>query len=106
MCDKRSTVNLKLSSEKTVRVDPCIREHIAQMNKNGFETLACCCGHGIYPRTVVVKVPSGKIAVFYDPNTLVYIPRTRNFYKKDENGFYYIPEVQNSLHSKDKEVEK
>jgi hypothetical protein len=97
MCDKRSTVTLKLS-DKTIRVDSCMREKILALNENGITTLACCCGHGIYTETIVV---SGGIILAKNVEKFVTTSRIRNFYKKDTNGYYYIPEV-----SSPKECEK
>jgi len=57
--------------------------------KNCF-LVACCCGHGRYPTTIVVKYSSGRIREVLSETD---IPRTRNFYKLDSEGFYYIPEV-------------
>lgn len=109
MCDKRSTVNLKLPSGKTFRVDPCMRELIQQLNKDGVQTVACCCGHGIYPETVVFKVSSSPLmfSVFvhtkkFPHHKALPIPRTRNFYKMDKNGFYYIPETLNPKDAQEK----
>ena len=72
------------------RIDPCMR--ILIKNLNIYTTLnikACCCGHGKYPMTLLIKFDeemidliSGKI-----------IPRKKKFYKKDKQGYYYIPEV-------------
>jgi len=74
------------------RIDMCIRPFILNLNlmrDKSFKILACCCGHNKYPLTIVVsdgkkifELVSGKA-----------IPRTRNFYKSDGKGFYYIPET-------------
>ena len=59
-----------------------------------LKTLASCCGHGIYDPTIVVKDKTGNIFEYYSSKLLG--PRKRNrYYKKDNNGFYYIPEVIN-----------
>jgi len=55
-----------------------------------WKTVACCCGHGKYPMTIVVESPHGNhLEIVSDK----YIDRKRNFYKKDKQGYYYIPEV-------------
>ena len=65
----------------------------------GYKTLACCCGHGhdIYPMTVVVEkiIKGEKLNFELFTNTL--IPRKRNFYKRDKDGYYFIPEVLGSF---------
>jgi hypothetical protein len=70
-------------------IDPCIKVLIDSLQHFGIETLSCCCGHGKYPMTIVVK--SG-----YGPFELVSgtpIPRKKKFYFKDKQGVYYIPET-------------
>jgi len=62
-----------------------INEH-----SNTIKTVACCCGHGKYPMTIIVKHNSGDV---FDLLSECDIPRTRNFYKRDKEGYYYIPEV-------------
>ena len=93
MCQKRSSVNCIISynkSFKKIRVDPCIRHLILSLNNHGYTTVACCQGHGRYPLTVICKTKTNR---YYDLISGKDIPRTRNFYKKDSNGFYYIPEL-------------
>ena len=47
-------------------------------------------GHGRYPLTIIYRTADGR---FYELFSGKQIHRTRNFYKKDKNGFYYIPEI-------------
>ena len=72
------------------RIDPCMKELLKHIH--GW-VVACCCGHGKYPMTIVkkmglsndiynVEIISGKI-----------ILRKKRFYKKDKQGYYFIPEV-------------
>ena len=74
------------------QIDECMREEIKDMNeKSVFVTLACCCGHGKYPKTIVVKsFVNGKPWEIFSKK---YIPRKKKFYKKDNEGYYYIPET-------------
>jgi len=54
--------------------------------------VACCCGHGKYPMTIVIEIndkEKTKMELFTDK----IIPRKKRFYKKDKEGYYYIPEV-------------
>ena len=92
MCQKRSSVNFLLHDGKIIRVDPCIRHLIHSLNAHGYNTVGCCCGHKRYPLTIICKTKSGR---FYDLVSGVDIPRTRNFYKMDEDGYFYIPEIVN-----------
>lgn len=80
------------------RIDPCMRNIIQELdvlyqiaNKKGIKVVACCCGHGKYPMTIVIS--NGKINWELFTNKI--IPRTRRFYKRDKQGRYYIPEVGN-----------
>ncbi len=74
------------------RVDPCMREMIGIANTTviGLKTLACCCGHGRYSYTMVVRLPNGDAFEFFSKKI---IPRKKRFYMKDLYGYYYIPEV-------------
>ena len=65
-------------------------ECINALNSRGFETKACCCGHKKYPMTIIYE---GKSGGFFDLFTGIHIPRKRKFYKRDKDGYYYIPEI-------------
>ncbi len=88
MCKKRN--NGKNSSAKGI--DPCMVQLVNYINRNeGLQTLASCCGHGKYPPTVVVhNLTKTNI---YELLSLKNIPRTRNFYIRDKEGYYHIPEI-------------
>jgi hypothetical protein len=76
------------------RIDPCMREKIKEMQVIGYDILACCCGHGKYPQTVVF-LDTDEIIKAEVGNKWVTIPsRKKRFYKRDSNGFFFIPEVQ------------
>jgi hypothetical protein len=79
-------------------IDPCLRSELDVMGRAGFRILASCCGHGRYPKTIVIRWRFGK-ALEFGSGTI--IPRKRRFYRKDSDGVYYIPEV-----SQPKKVEK
>ena len=76
-------------------IDKCMRPLIKYLQVNLFPLIfkirACCCGHGKYPITVIVEAV--KENKFYELFTRTPIPRKRKFYKKDKDGYYYIPEV-------------
>lgn len=92
MCQKRNSVVANLTPNKSVRCDSCIRHLIELMYRHGFNTVACCCGHGKYPLTIICKSKTCHNR-YYDVVSGKVITRTRNFYKKDSDGYYYIPEV-------------
>ena len=74
------------------KLDKCMEliiHWLKHIDNKAFKTLACCCGHGIYPMTIVVT--DGKI--IWDLRSGHVIPRKKRFYKEDELGYYYIPEV-------------
>ena len=87
MCDKLPYCN--------PRIDKCLIPIISCLNKStNLKTLASCCGHGKYNSTIVVKDKEGKIFEYYSGKLLG--PKKRNrYYKKDNDGFYYIPELIN-----------
>ena len=66
-------------------IDKCMRNIIKIIPG----TFACCCGHGKYPMTIVCDW-AGTI---FEIMSYTEIPRKRKFYKKDKQGYYYIPEV-------------
>lgn len=71
------------------RIDPCMRYLIKFLQLNGIKTLACCCGHGKYPMTIICDWGAVNLEIFHN----FYIPRKRRFYSRDKQGIYYIPEV-------------
>lgn len=75
------------------RIDPCMVEAINNLNENGITTLACCCGHGKYPMTIVIDV--GKKINRVIPLEIfsgICLQRKKKFYVKDKSGNYFIPE--------------
>ena len=93
MCQKRSSVKglvVLNGNAKWIRVDPCIRHFVNSLSMHGYHTVGSCCGHNKYPITIVCKTKSDR---FFELISGKDIPRTRNFYKKDSEGFYYIPEL-------------
>jgi hypothetical protein len=73
------------------RIDPCMRKEIEKLKKKGIVTLACCCGHNKYPKTIVIK--SSFNGMPFEKFTKQYLPRKKRFYKRDEQRVYFIPEV-------------
>ncbi len=73
------------------KMDTCMKNLIdfMKVKGGGIQPLACCCGHSIYPMTIIVT--NGKIV--WDLISNEVIPRKKKFYVKDDGGFYYIPEV-------------
>lgn len=88
----------KIHKPNNRKIDPCLSKLIGVLNTkisdDDAEILACCCGHGKYPLTIVAKERalndtwvitewcSGKVII-----------RKSRFYKRDRQGYYYIPEV-------------
>lgn len=84
----------------TFRIDPCLEKKIEMINSiSGVKTLASCCGHGKYSPSIIIKNDFGIVFDFY---TLKEIPeKKRNrYYRKDNQGFYYIPELINGSSKK------
>ena len=71
------------------KIDECLKNLIFRLKQYGIQTVGCCCGHGKYPMTIIVK---DKIGI-YDMVSDETIPRTRRFYFKDAEGYYYVPET-------------
>ncbi len=80
------------------RIDPCMRPFIELLQLGGAKTLSCCCGHGRYSTTVVFEYEGQALAVAYRakfPSVAVILHRKKRFYKRDSDGVYFIPEVDN-----------
>lgn len=83
MCEAK-----RYKSGPNPRIDKCI-ENLMNYIDRDYEVLASCCGHGRYPMTIVVKFKKNIFDIISQEN----IPRKRKFYKRDSQGYYYIPEV-------------
>lgn len=94
MCKKRNSIETpyKNSLGYNAKVDSCMVEDLKAINKFGHKTKASCCGHGRYPKTIVVS--NGEF--IFELKSRKIIPRIRNFYRIDTKGYYYIPEVSNA----------
>jgi len=99
MCQSRNSKKTPFRSGEGIiykKVDKCLSGLLCFINGNtSFKTLGSCCGHGRYPVSIVCKSPFGFIVEICSGKI---IPRTRKFYKKDENGYYYIPEMVSKYH--------
>jgi len=81
------------------QIDKCMRALIKYF-KQSYWTVASCCGHGKYPITIIAKyrIYKNKRGLekewqYYEVLSDTELPRKRRFYKKDKQGYYYIPEV-------------
>ncbi len=83
------------------RIDRCIKSHVDWLNRNGFKTILSCCGHGKYPKTILLRFEDNRV---YDLFSLIelkpYNPKIKKqynrYYKKDAEGYHYIPEIINA----------
>ena len=75
------------------RIDKCMKEFIralSQIISSDYKIVACCCGHKKYPISVVLKHEEGYT---FELRSNKEVPKKRNFYKRDKQGYYYIPET-------------
>lgn len=97
MCQKRSSINgmvLINGNLKTIRLDNCIKHLPFSLSSQGYYVVACCCGHGTYPLTVICKNRARKTKNHFDLISGKDIFRDKKFYKLNKkNRLYYIPEV-------------
>jgi len=87
----------QLEKYGTFRIDPCLVKTIEEINTRGnFRTLASCCVHGKYRHTIVVI--DRKTNIVCDYYTGGYLSKGKRkgnrYYKKDSEGYYFIPEVK------------
>ena len=73
-------------------IDKCMRNLIKLLNCRNIKTLANCCGHNKYPMTIIIETPLSKKP--FEILHQIHLPRKRKFYKKDKDGYYFIPEVE------------
>ena len=90
MIHGRSNKEIFIGSKK-VKVDARLALTVSLLNRCGFKTLGCCSGHGKYRQTIIITHEGSKP---FDIMSGVMIPRKKRFYKKDKQGYYYIPEVE------------
>lgn len=94
MCEKKPYCNSK--------IDECIQEEIEYINRRFSKiekTIASCCGHGRYHKTIIIRHKVTKQV--YDHVTGVSLPShykngryNKRFYISDKDGYYYIPKVE------------
>ena len=76
------------------RIDKCMRETVERINKEGtYRTLASCCGHGKFPKTIVVKEKETKNILEYYTKIRLQVKKRNRYYRKDKDGFYFIPKL-------------
>ena len=61
--------------------------------KKEYTISACCCGHNKYPMTIITRFQNKYIDKTFDLVSGEVLKRRRNFYKRDKQGYYYIPET-------------
>lgn len=85
------------------RIDPCMREIVSNLQRAGPNTLASCCGHGKNHKTVIVRTVDGRNVDYYSG---VVVPRKKRFYVRDQQGMFFIPEVEKAYFISEKVIEK
>jgi len=93
MCDKLNYEILTLPDGKQILVDGCLLEALKIINNmRDFTTLGCCCGHGVYKKSIIIQNKiDNRIFEYYNQ---VEINRKNRFYKMDKNGYYFLPELE------------
>lgn len=71
-------------------IDECMKNILEHVHGR---VVSCCCGHGKYPMTIVKKMGLSNNPYMLEIVSGKVIPRKSRFYKKDKEGYYYIPEV-------------
>jgi len=94
MCEKQRSVESTIETVqglRNLRLDACIKSFIRILNHMGVHTVACCCGHGRYPMTVICRLPTTD--TYYDLISGTEIPRSTYFYQYDKDRYAYITEI-------------
>lgn len=86
-------------------IDECLKEELEQINTgypiqggNKFTTLLSCCGHGRYPKTIIViNNISGCVFDWISgailPEKYKNGKKRKRYYTKDKEGFFFLPEA-------------
>ena len=80
--------------------DKCMKGLIKFIkDKTRFDPIMSCCGHGRYAPSLIVRDPA--VAEFsrcpFDIFSGVQFKHNqKKFYKKDKDGYYFIPEIINN----------
>ena len=88
MCNSRNSKKTYING-KWIKLDKCISNLIMYLNAYEIKTCGSCCGHKKYPMTIVANFEGN----FIDIISNIEVPRVKKFYKKDKQGYYFIPEV-------------
>jgi hypothetical protein len=93
MCEAK-----KYHKTSNTRIDSCMKRAMNTLSNllesSPFSIIACCCGHGKYPMSIVIGFDDGEIHPYpFELFTGRLIRRRRKFYKRDKQGYYYIPET-------------
>ena len=86
-------------------IDPCILDEIKDLNEKGMETVSSCCGHGRFPKTIIIKDGEKGYLEFYSGEEI--FPEKKrylNFYKsvwikKERKRYYYLTEINRNVDS-------
>lgn len=86
-------------SHSDTKIDKCMKKIVKFINEQTrFQTIMCCCGHNKYPPSLIVI--DSRVAKFCNSPTDIFSGfqfkhGQRRFYKKDKEGYYHIPELEN-----------
>jgi len=91
MCERGTTREVIIDG-KSISIDSCIADEVEAINKRPLlETLGSCCGHGVYPSTIIVRFKSGRVAIEWYSGVI--IERKKRFYQRDDRGLYFLPDI-------------
>lgn len=91
MCKNHNPRKIDKCMERLIKELKTLYEIVKLEFGDDKRVVACCCGHGKYPMTIVVWDKDEEEV--YDLISGETIPRKRRFYRKDSRGYYFIPEV-------------
>ena len=89
------------------RHDKCLVEILLNINKEiALKTLASCCGHGIYnPTIIVLDIYTDQVFEWYSGIFIKKKVRNR-YYVRDNDNYYYIPELVSPLQIRERKSNK
>ena len=77
------------------RIDSCLRWPVQVLQSLGYKTIASCCGHGRYPRTILYRDSQNVVRDFDSKHIIgVFNPRIKRrgqrWYVLDSVGYYRL----------------
>ena len=92
---------------QSFRIDDCLVDEIKKINLSPqYYTILCCCGHGRYPKTIIIKDRYTNLVFELFSGIILSkgLRKPKRYYVSDKDGYFFIPEIQKPRIQKTKNV--